>query len=67
MLSSSVAYLRCKKLCDAQSEEKIGCASDVLIISLKVAVQACNHEIIRYIKAYLIQTRNTDGKKLYIK
>ena len=35
MLSSSVAYLRCKKLCDAQSEEKIGCASDVLIISLK--------------------------------
>ena len=33
----------------------------------KVAVQACNHEITRYFKAYLIQTRSTDGNKLYIK
>ena len=31
-----------------------------------MAVQACNHEITRYIKAYLIQTRSTDGNKLYI-
>ena len=35
--------------------------------SLKVAVQVCNHEITRYFKAYLIQTRRTDGSKLYIK
>ena len=34
---------------------------------LKVAVEACDHEIIRYIKACLIQTRSTDCNKLYIK
>ena len=33
----------------------------------KVAVQACNHEITRYFKAYIIETRSTDGNKLYIK
>ena len=33
----------------------------------KVAVQVCDHEITRYFKAYLIQTRRTDGNKLYIK
>ena len=31
-----------------------------------MAVQACDHEITRYFKAYLIQTRSTDGNKLYI-
>ena len=36
-------------------------------IAIKVAVKACDHEITRYIKAYLIQTRSTDGIKLYIK
>ena len=36
-------------------------------VALKVAVQACDHEITRYFKAYLIQTRSTDGNKLYIK
>ena len=34
---------------------------------LKVAVQACDHETTRHTKAYLIQTRSTDGNKLYIK
>ena len=33
-------------------------------VSVKVAVQACDHETTR---AYLIQTRSTDGNKLYIK
>ena len=33
----------------------------------KVAVQACDHETTRHNKAYLIQTRSTDGNKLYIK
>ena len=37
------------------------------LFAIKVAVQACDHEITRYIKAYLIQTRSTDGNKLYIK
>ena len=32
-----------------------------------VAVQACHHETTRHTKAYLIQTRSTDGNKLYIK
>ena len=36
-------------------------------IPFKVAVKACDHEITRYIKAYLIQARSTDGNKLYIK
>ena len=36
-------------------------------LNIKVAVQACDHEITRYFKAYLIQTRSTDGNKLYIK
>ena len=34
---------------------------------VKVAVQAFDHEITRYFKAYLIQTRSTDGNKLHIK
>ena len=34
---------------------------------IKVAVKACDHDTTRYIKAYLIQTRSTDGNKLYIK
>ena len=34
---------------------------------IKVAVQACDHETTRHTKAYLIQTRSTDGNKLYIK
>ena len=37
------------------------------IIVFKVAVQAFDHEITRYFKAYLIQTRSTDGNKLHIK
>ena len=36
-------------------------------MQVKVAVQASDHEITRYFKAYLIQTRSTDGNKLYIK
>ena len=34
---------------------------------LKVTVQACDHETTKHTKAYLIQTRSTDGNKLYIK
>ena len=37
------------------------------ILTFKVAVQACDHETTRHTKAYLIQTRSTDGNKLYIK
>ena len=33
----------------------------------KVAVQACDHETTTHTKAYLFQTRSTDGNKLYIK
>ena len=36
-------------------------------LPFKVAVQACDHETTRHTKAYLIQTRSTDGNKLYIK
>ena len=36
-------------------------------LTLKVAVQACDHETTRHTKAYLIQTRSTDGNKFYIK
>ena len=36
-------------------------------LHLKVAVQACDYETTRHTKAYLIQTRSTDGNKLYIK
>ena len=38
-----------------------------LSVPFKVVVQVCDHEITRYFKAYLIQTRSTDGNKLYIK
>ena len=44
---------------------KLDCNDTCILI--KVAVQACDHEITRYFKAYLIQTRSTDGNKLYIK
>ena len=42
-------------------------AYDVSFLHIKVAVQVCDHEITRYFKAYIIQTRSTDGNKLYIK
>ena len=32
-----------------------------------MVVQACDYETTRYIQVYLIQTRSTDGNKLYIR
>ena len=40
------------------------CHTIISNLAIKVAVQACDHEII---KACLIQTRSTDCNKLYIK
>ena len=53
--------------CFVVSANKLFCTACREEVSIKVAVQACDHEITTYFKAYLIQTRSTDGNKLYVK
>ena len=62
-----IVVLQCILLVGSDLSHSTGCSLNPELLLFKVAVKACDHEITRYIKAYLIQTRSTDGNKLYIK